>query len=548
MFRRNENHRQLELFNSATFMDERIRSRLETSWAPIFYEHVFCKIDEEPFAVLYSENRGRPNFPVNTLIALEIIKHFRDYTDEELIEEFFFNLQIKWALGIRDIGECLIAERTLYEFRERLYTHALENPGTEDLIHQQFMAITQHLLEFLKLSTEEMRMDSTQIMPNIRRAGRLSLAFDVLSQAVKACPLEILPDHLAEVVKPEFRKTLLYRVKAREIPGRLEKLLQLSAEFIQIVAEHEQLQEKEEFKILARFLIEQAESDADSHRWTASKGKHTSNNLQTAYDPDATCRKKGDKVHVGYVANLAETCADENPVQLIADYMLEKNNVADTTMAQESIPRLAKTYETKEMYVDGGYSGEKVHETAKEHNVSMYYTNMTGKESGKIPVSEFEIQENKITQCPAGHPSALSYHDEKTGKITAHFDISFCQDCEAKHACPMKPKRQAGVVVITRKQRIAAETRKKLKDKKQHRINTSKRAATEGTNSAIKRGHGASKLAVRGHSKCRTVFGLIALAHNFKQTVRCKLGDIRRSLQDAERRRRKGEIVATGTA
>jgi hypothetical protein len=41
----------------------------------------------------------------------------------------------------------------------------LEHPGEDDLIHQQFMTISKHLMEFLQLSTEEMRMDSTQIIP-----------------------------------------------------------------------------------------------------------------------------------------------------------------------------------------------------------------------------------------------------------------------------------------------------------------------------------------------------------------------------------------------
>ncbi len=546
MFRKNDNHKQTELFNSATFMDERIRRRLETSWAPLFYEHIFCNIDEEPFAILYSENRGRPNFPVNILVALEIIKHFRDYTDEELIEEFFFNLQIKWALGIRDIGDCPIAERTLYEFRERLYAHAIKNPGTDCLIHQQFMSITQHLVEFLKLSTEEMRMDSTQIMPNIRRAGRLSLAFDVLFQAVKCTPLEMLPEHLVEVMKPEFKKTLLYRVKVREIAGRLHELLQMCAELIQIVSGREHLREKEEIKTLHRFLIEQAEYNGAN--WQIKKTKTRSNQLISAYDKDATCRKKGDTTHLGYVANLAETCADDNLVQFLADYMLEKNNVHDITMAQDAVPRLAKTYGAKEVYVDGGYSGETIHETAKEHDISMYYTNMTGKESSKIPVSEFEILDNKIIRCPVGNPSCLSYHDQKTGKITAHFDIAFCRNCKLRDVCPKKPTRQAGVVSITKKQRIASETRKQIRDKDQHHINTSKRAAVEGTNSAMKRGHGASKLAVRGLHKCRTVFGFKALAHNFKQMVRSVFGDIRRSLQDAERKRRKEELIAAGAA
>ena len=106
MFRQNINHRQTDLFNTASCVDPRIRKQLEKSWAPLFYEHVFCKIDEKPFAQLYVEQTGRPNFPVNILLGLEILAAFKDYTVEEMLEQFHFNYQVQWALGIRNIGEC----------------------------------------------------------------------------------------------------------------------------------------------------------------------------------------------------------------------------------------------------------------------------------------------------------------------------------------------------------------------------------------------------------------------------------------------------------
>jgi hypothetical protein len=74
MFRANHNHNQQTLLDSTRWMNPKIREKLEKSWAPIFYEHVFCKIDEEPFAVLYGTT-GKPNFPVNILLSLEYIKH-----------------------------------------------------------------------------------------------------------------------------------------------------------------------------------------------------------------------------------------------------------------------------------------------------------------------------------------------------------------------------------------------------------------------------------------------------------------------------------------
>ena len=168
-----------------------------------------------------------------------------------------FDADYCYSLGIK----MCIRDRTMYEFRERLYQHALINPGRESLIYQQFQKITDHLMDYIGITREEMRMDSTQIMSNIRRAGRLALSYDVLRQAVKACPQELLTPELLAVLEPEFKKNLLYKVKSREVAGRLEGVLRLCAELITIVSPHEKLQEQQEFRILARFFAEQAEYD-----------------------------------------------------------------------------------------------------------------------------------------------------------------------------------------------------------------------------------------------------------------------------------------------
>lgn len=90
----------------------------------------FCQIDEKPFATLYCEDNGRPNTPVNMLLSLEFIKHFKGYTDEELLEQFCFNYQVSYAVGQRCLGEFHIAPRTLYDFREKIYRYALENTSS----------------------------------------------------------------------------------------------------------------------------------------------------------------------------------------------------------------------------------------------------------------------------------------------------------------------------------------------------------------------------------------------------------------------------------
>ena len=90
MFRLNQGRNQRSMFESTGWMDPRIRMKLGQSWVPVFYEHVFCKIDEEPFAVLYGTT-GNPNFPVNILLSLEYIKHMKDCNDLELLDSFCFD-------------------------------------------------------------------------------------------------------------------------------------------------------------------------------------------------------------------------------------------------------------------------------------------------------------------------------------------------------------------------------------------------------------------------------------------------------------------------
>ncbi len=89
MFRENETHRQDDFFNNLSGMDHRFRKRLEKSWAGLFYEHVFCKIDEKLFAPLYSSDNGRPNFPINILVALEIIKHLKIFNNNWISHGFY---------------------------------------------------------------------------------------------------------------------------------------------------------------------------------------------------------------------------------------------------------------------------------------------------------------------------------------------------------------------------------------------------------------------------------------------------------------------------
>ncbi len=70
--------------------------------------------------------RIRPNTPVNVLVGLEILKSGNGWTDEELYDHFSYDLQVRYALGYRNLSDGDFSLRTVYNFRQRLSQHMQE--------------------------------------------------------------------------------------------------------------------------------------------------------------------------------------------------------------------------------------------------------------------------------------------------------------------------------------------------------------------------------------------------------------------------------------
>ena len=519
LFKANKNHKQDNLLDTSLWMNPKIQEKLQKSWAPIFYEHVFCKIDEEPFAVLYGKT-GKPNFPVNILLSLEYIKHMKDCSDLELLDDFYFDYLVNYAVGIRTLGEMNLAERTLYYFRERVYRHCLENPKDEDLLFDPFIALLNNFKETAGISLEEQRTDTTLFMSNIKKAGRISLAYDVLAKAVKAIPEEERTGTLAQVLEPDFKTDVLYRAKAQEGETKLRLLLGLCQEALQIL--QAQPEDLDEVRILKRFLSEQSILDPESGQPVPKPKKEiSSSSLQSAHDEDATYRKKGHVGQSGYSLEISETCSKGNAFQVITDYSIEPNIISDVEILKDRMGSIQSTGCT-DLYVDGGFHSPDIHQAAKENDIKIHLTNMSGTEpTKKLPVSEFEIDEatNVIEKCPAGH--APTHAGVKSGQTTAHFSHDACANCELKNKCYSKKQVKSCVVRISLKSVETCRERVRMKASKKE--NTSKRAGVEGSNSALKR-KGLDKLRVRGQAKSSVVCGLKVTAQNIKRFIKYMQG------------------------
>jgi len=531
MFRENNNHKIEPLFSDVSQLDLVSRQKLKDGWPGLFYREVFQKIDERAFAGLYSDSgMGAPNFPVNVLLGAEILKHWRDLTDEILFEETEFNLQYAYALGYYSLADAGIKERTLYDFRHAIYVDAVMNKGNESLIYKQFVKLTGHLCKLGDIDTAKLRMDSTQILPNIANAGRLGLTFDVLLHAVKSCPEELLSPSLSEVLVPSYRTTLIFRAKSCESISRLEILLNLGGELLFLLKNRPDVQECEEIKTLKRFLSEQSvvtTTESGAKKRIAREPKDIpSNSLQSAHDTDATYRTKGKNSYRGHVVNITETASKKNKAQFVQHYSVEQNIKSDCAMLAENIAEIKKVTGATLLVADGGYNSPTVDEAMTRAGVELKLTDMTGKkpDCNKLLLTEYKYNDNlEITECPNGQVPIRS--NRNGNNISTHFALEQCQNCPKRDDCQAKKQKKNYVVYVSVKAIESARKRAEIKaDKKD---NTSDRAAIEGTISAADRKQGLGAPRVRGLNKCETVTGMKLIGRNFQQYMRIALNKIR---------------------
>jgi hypothetical protein len=408
MFRRNDHHLQWPLLSDLDALPPKLKKRLEASWAGTFYREIFVRLDEKPFAVLYWDEASRPNIPINVLVGLETLKAGFGWSDEEMDENFCFDLQVRYALGYRQLGEGHFELRTMYNFRHRLSEH-MQTTG-EDLLAQAFAQVTDEQVVAFGLKTNKLRMDSTQIASNIRQYSRLQLLVEVLQRVQRD-----LSEADQQTYAPEFAAYLkgssgqyVYRVKPEAYASHLEQIGQvmhkLVLELAAAYAAHPS------YQMLVRvfnehFIIAENEGGDDEGLRPRQGQELSAASLQSPDDGVASYRQKHGQDFTGYVANLAETCHSTNPFQLIVDLQTEPNTTDDAAMLAESLPSLKERTGLDEMHTDGGYNSPEVDQVMRQYQVEQVQTAIRGRQANpaKLNLDDFIWEVD-----PQGQPLALT--------------------------------------------------------------------------------------------------------------------------------------------
>ena len=523
MYRKNTRHMQIPLTSHVDEMPEKLKKRLENSWAGIYYREFFTRLDEAPFAVLYTDIPSRPNVPVNVLVGLEYLKAGNGWTDEEMYDMYCFDVQVRYSLGYRQLGEGYFDLRTLYYFRERLSRYMQES-GI-NLLDKAFEQVTDEQITAYHLKTGKQRMDSTQIASNIRTMSRLQLLVEVLQRVHRLLTKED-QGRYAEMFAPYIQGhagQYVYHIKGQDTNGHLQRIGELMQRllvelqknygqepvyqmFERVFGEHYLVEEK-----VVRVKLEK-ELSADS--------------LQSPDDLEATYREKNNKHYKGYVANLTETCDPANGLQLVTKVQVAGNSVDDAKLMEEALPNLKERTELETLFTDGGYGSPDADRIMQDNKVEQIQSAIRGRvpSSEKLNLADFELkltETGKPTQiaCPQGQSVAVHPSNQKKGFV-AHFEEQVCQACPFSQKCPtQKGKRDPRFHLRFSQQQVYLSQRRRrslIHQEEGRNI----RASVEATVRQVKHPFPASKLPVRGRFRVTCMMIGSAMLTNVRRIQR----------------------------
>jgi hypothetical protein len=522
MFRLNDQHRQMEMLSTLTLLPEGQLKRLEESWAGVFYREFFARLDERPFAVLYSTKDSRPNIPVNVLVALEALKAGFNWSDEEMYDAFCFDLQVRYALGYRTLGEGQFDLRTVYNFRHRLSEH-MQKTGVH-LIEKSFEQVTDRQMAAFALRTGLLRMDSTQIASNICNLSRLQLLVEIL-QRIHRMLSEVDRARYAEPFAPYLRGTsgqYVYHVKSADGPAHMTEIGRLMHRLVRELAAT--YGDQPTYALLQRVFSEHYVVEEERVRLKVGK-ELRADSLNSPDDPEATYRDKNGRSYKGYVTNVTETCDPGNPFQLVAKVQTAPNVTNDDDLLIAAVPSVTERLAVEEIHTDGGYNSEESAQVLDENGIEHVQTAIRG----HAPTVHLGLDTFEITMvggeipvevtCPHGQTVPVEA-SKAPNRYLAHFDATTCATCPFVALCPTRAmtSKPLRTLQFTRHDAEIARRRRRMAADRADGRNL--RVPIESTIASVKRPFGFGQLPVRGLFRVHSLLVGVATLINVRRIHR----------------------------
>jgi len=500
-------------------LTEKTRKRLLDGWPGVFRHVILELMPVDVVSGHFDPAMGRPTKELYSVAGLLLIQEFMDWTKDEALDAYSFNMNVHYALNLEPVTHDL-SKRTL----ER-YIGLFEQ---DDLAKATMDEITTKLVEVLNIKIDKQRLDSTHVFSDMAGFGRTRLMGVAIKRFLTQLKRHGQTDYQAldESLRNRYApgvNQLFADTKKDSASRRLlrQQVAEDMYSLIQRFADQPEHAHRATYQALERVFYEQCEV----HEEVVSVKKKTGGDvMQNPSDPDATYDgHKGP----GYQVQIAETCSPENEVQIITCALPQTAVASDTAAAGVVLDTLdASALLPQELFADTHYCSDDNIQDAADRGVELVGPVPCGslieKDVDRLNIDDFSIDEQteEVICCPAGHKPVSSIHEKQTGKTKTIMPTSSCRQCEFGNECPIEKGRDGYCLHHTAKQRRLAGRRREENTeafRERYRI----RGGIEGTNSGLKRKTGLGRLRVRGSPRVFHAIYLKITGWNILRAAAC---------------------------
>ncbi len=522
-----KDHSTGHLFDQWDHISPKRRKLLDTGWPGVFRKYLLEKLPVAKIFQYFTEDTGRPSKELNTAMGVLILQQLQDISDDKVRDELAFNIAWHYALDITDGSDAsmYISERTVRKYRQLLIKEGLEGI--------LFNTLTDALIKEFQVDTSKQRLDSTHILSNMRKLGRIRVFAVTIKKFLKKLARTHTEEYAA-CLQPEFIQRYLVKDSggcfSRVKPSEAAKTLdQVSADLlflIELFRAYESIGKLPEYKLLERVLREQCtvvDTGENAQVIVKPPKEISSDSLQNPSDPDA-----GYDAHKGqgYQIQLMETYQpqekkDPKIPNLITHVEVESAHIHDTHALQPAIDDTAqRDCCPDELLCDTPYGSEDNVQKAQKKGVRVIapMPGNTPKEGFSLADFTCDPATQYVTHCPEGHHPQKTYRTKKN-RLCANFPRETCLTCSRRTDCPIQIGKKAAYLhyddaMLRHAQRRSREETPEFRHKYRWR------SGIEGTNSHLKSDVGTARLRVRGLPAVCFAATLKALALNILRCAR----------------------------
>jgi hypothetical protein len=393
--------------------------QLTESFFGVFRDSILALLPAAKLAKHFSATMGRPTMELYAMIGLIVIKEFMNWTIDEAVAAYLYDLRVRFALNLGD-GKLHFSAATLARYQALL--------RDDELAGMIFDDITQQLIRDLDIKIKRQRLDSTHFYSDMATFARTKL----MGVTIKRFLIQLKRHHdqlyqaLPNALHLRYEKpqNQLFADASKDAERRTRLRSEVAREMhqlIQLYSGNTAIEAMTSFKNLTTVFSQQCEvkdcikvepkakakgrkkvvnptpapADAQTPDPTpAPADAQTPDPTPAPADaqtPDPTpapadvpapvpellvqMRKKtggaviqnpsdidasyDGKKGPGYQVQIAETCAKDNPVQLITCAIIQTASVAD---ARSLLPVIDKLYDQslmpEKLFADTAYGGD----------------------------------------------------------------------------------------------------------------------------------------------------------------------------------------------